>query len=148
MINLAAATAAYEKLDRYERADVLDTADDVMEQINALPAGYNAAYVFCEFLIGSVLTRPNDYHIMYPMLERIFGEGNDYNAVKDKLRSEGKDGLRKVFRIMGDMLEAMDEQSRQKTLMLALSVIFVQYKSSMGGRKYLRQFSNELALRQ
>ncbi|MCD8286890.1 MAG: hypothetical protein LUD50_06680 [Clostridia bacterium] len=145
MVNFDEITAEYSKLDRYARADVLDTADDVMEKINALPAGYNAPYVFCEFLIGSCLTRPDAYYIMCPMLQRIFGESNDYNAVKDKLRREGRDGLRKVFRIMADILDALDEQSRKKTLMLAVSVIYGQYKSSMGGRKYLKKFSKTVS---
>ncbi|MCD8294033.1 MAG: hypothetical protein LUE27_02135 [Clostridia bacterium] len=148
MINLNDVTAEYDRLDKYARADILDTADDVMEKINELPAGYSAPYVFCEFLIGSCLTREMDYLVMRPMLERIFGEGNDYNAVKDKLRKEGKDGLRKVFRVMGDILEALDEQSGKKTLMLAVSVIYGQYKFSMGGRKYLKRFAKELASRQ
>ncbi len=144
MIQLTDVTAAYEKLDKYERAAVLDTADTVVEKLNALPAGYNALYTYCEFLIGSALTREMDYLIMYPMLVRIFGEANDYNAVKDKLRKEGKDGIRKVFRTMGDMLEAMDSQSQKEVLLLAVSVIFVQSRSSFGGHRYLKKFLKEV----
>lgn len=148
MINLTAVTDAYDKLDKYERAAVLDTADSVMEKLNALPAGYNAAYTFCEFLIGSALSREMDYLIMYPMLVRIFGEGNDYNAVKDNLRKKGKEGQRRVFRTIGDMMEAMDEAAQKETLLLAVSVIFIQSRSSMGGRRYLKQFAKEISPKQ
>lgn len=136
-----------ENLDPLEYATIAaaKTAKIMPALLEMADSRRDAVGLFAAFLISSVYADgkldESEYLLMLPMLKVCFGEGFDYESVKDsvkRLRPEGKE-LKRFVNDLVDIIGEFDEELKDDIVILSLLVCAVDGKITLKEKNYIKQ---------
>lgn len=152
MFEFAKVCREYEKLSTLERTALLTGKSvKILAKLNDLdlPA-VDSVHTLAGFILGAIVAdgkvNEQEYLLMYPALLTVFGDGFDFESVKESFRQD-RDGRKAIGQYNEELLSLLvlaDESLREDIIMLCLCVVSVDGKISVSEKRYIRKLCEVL----
>lgn len=147
MFEFAKVWKEYEALSPAERGAVLGVKSvEILAKLRQLNLpGVDPVQTLAGFILGSVVAdgrvNEQEYLLMYPALLRVFGDGFDFESVKESLRlNRGeRDAVQQYTKDLLSLLSLADESLCKDIVMLCLCVVSIDHKISPREQRYIRK---------
>ena len=136
----------YENMSAEERRRLItEKASYIFERLNkSFVSGIDPVDVLFGFIIGSVTAdgkiNEMEYLLIYPILEKVFGNKVDFAAFKDSFQ-RNKDGKKLIDDYSNKMeyiFNLLDEDLKRDVITLCLGVTSIDGKITLNEKRYIR----------
>lgn len=142
----------YERMSTEERRYLLtEKATSIFERLkNSCISGINPIEILFGFIIGSVTAdgkiNEMEYLLIYPILEKVFGDEIDFVAFKDSFQrsSDGKALVDGYTSKMEHIFSLLDEELKRDVIMLCLGVTTIGGKITLKEKRYIRHLCEKM----
>ena len=142
----------YERMSTEERRYLLtEKATSIFERLkNSCISGINPIEILFGFIIGSVTAdgkiNEMEYLLIYPILEKVFGDEIDFVAFKDSFQrsSDGKTLVDGYTSKMEHIFSLLDEELKRDVIMLCLGVTTIGGKITLKEKRYIRHLCEKM----
>lgn len=152
MFEFAKVCREYEKLSTLERTALLTGKSvKILAKLNDLDLPtVDSVHTLAGFILGAIVAdgkvNEQEYLLMYPALLTVFGDGFDFESVKESFKQD-RDGRKAIGQYNEELLSLLvlaDESLREDIIMLCLCVVSVDGKISVSEKRYIRKLCEVL----